>query len=139
MKKYILLIVILSVELLCSLNSKAQGIYPFAGMGTGGKMGLSYYSPLVYGNATYSNDLVHTVNSGPVQYLADTSTLWSNTAASIDIDSIPDQMVFYNTTREFYIKSAKLAAAGKTIVGQFWQTDTTVSYTHLTLPTNREV
>ena len=126
MKKYILLLVVFCVALFCGINSKAQGIYPFAGMGTGGKMGLSYYSPLVYGNATYSNDLVHTVNSGPVQYLTDTSALWSNTAASLDIDSIPDQMVFYNTTREFYIKSAKLLAAGKTIVGQIWQTDTSI-------------
>jgi len=107
-------------------SARGQSIFSFSGSGKGdSSLTFSFYNPLAAGSVVLPGDTgVHYINSGPMQLYVDTTNNCDLTsAASLDIDSIPQQMIFYNTPRTFFIKSAKL---GINITGQSWYVDTSI-------------
>ena len=121
---------LLAACLLLLGTAKGQSIFSFSGSGQAytsqdTALQFSFYNPLAAGSVVLPGDTgVHYINSGPMQYLIDTTNNCdTRTAASLDIDSIPLQMIFYNTPRTFFVKSAKLGSA---IDSQFCYADTTV-------------
>ncbi len=107
-----------------------QSLFSFSG--SSGKVDstltFSFYNPLAAGNAILPGDsMVHFINSGPMQlYVDTTNNCNTTTAASLDIDSIPPQTIFYNTPRSFFVRSAKLSKLGYAIDTQYYYVDTSI-------------
>lgn len=53
------------------------------------------------------------INQAPLVFALDSAIVLDSSLIVYDIDSIPDQMVLYNTPLRFYLKSERAAIAGK--------------------------
>src|SRR3712207_2755348 len=101
------------VATLLLLTASSQNIGSFSGSKKGNGYNFNFYNPLVSGNKTFTSSIV---NSGPVQMLTDTTAIFDSTLMQYDLDSIPEQLIFYNTTTKFYIKSDSLNRLNKKII-----------------------
>jgi hypothetical protein len=101
------------LSLLCTYKALSQNINSLSGSAKGDNSTFNFYNPLLLGSKSFTDGYF---SSGHIQLLTDTTVLLDTSLQKYDLDSIPEQLVFYNTPCRFYLKSDSLIRAGKSII-----------------------